>query len=74
MTIIPILLMVYVYDTQEDLTQACLMLGTDKPAAACTVSNGNHCQMHILKPQIGYEEDFVVIGHEFWHCPYPEFH
>ena len=74
MTIIPILLMVYVYDTPQELTQACAALGISEPTIACAVPTGNKCQMHIMKPQIGFAEDFYVIGHEFWHCPYPEFH
>lgn len=44
------------------------------PVAGCAIVNGQLCDVHVLEPQIGYPQDFTVIGHEFWHCWHGSFH
>ena len=74
MEITPLLIMLYLYPGPVEVIEACQALGVDRPVAGCAVPNGNKCDIHVARPQIGYSSDFEVIGHEFWHCRFPNFH
>ena len=56
------------HDTQADLSEVC------GNVAGCAKVNGQVCEVHVLPPGIGYSQDYEVIGHEFWHCYYGDFH
>ena len=76
MTALPLLvvtsvfLTVHTYDDPEEVARVCKI----PTALGCSVSRGNACTMHVLQPQIGRDIDFVVAGHELWHCMIGDFH
>ena len=73
-SITPLLITLYLYPGPIDVIKACQALGVDHQVAGCAVSKGNQCDVHVARPQIGYRADFEIIGHEFWHCKFPDFH
>lgn len=73
MEIIPLIIMLHVFAGPVDLMEVCDSLGAPK-AAGCAVKDGNKCNVYIMAPQLGYSQDFEVIGHELWHCYVGSFH
>ena len=73
--IFPLIITLFVYDNPTSVIEACENLGAPN-AIGCAVPNGNKCEIHVKQPQSGsYENmDMLVIGHEFWHCPFPRHH
>lgn len=73
-SITPLLVVLYLYPGPVEVIAACKALGMQEAVAGCAMSNGRRCEVHVSRPQIGYARDFEVIGHEFWHCKFPDFH
>lgn len=63
-----VLVQLTIHDTADSLRAVC------GDHAGCALKRGNFCEVHVMRPQIGYPQDFVVIGHEFWHCWFEDFH
>ena len=62
-----LLVQLVLHDTPQSIIAECGAIG-------CARKYGNVCEVHVMRPQIGYPQDFAVIGHEFWHCWFGEFH
>ena len=71
--IVPLMVILHIYADVPQAQDACEKLGAGR-APGCAVVRGNHCEVHVSRPQAGYARDFIVIGEEFWHCRYPHFH
>jgi len=76
MKIIPILVVLYLHEGPAQVIAACNALGIDGPVAGCAVPKGTTCEIHVTQPSPGPQFDWglTVIGHEYFHCVYKDFH
>jgi len=73
--ITPLLITLFLYPGPEDVVAACHNLGIEQAVAGCAVKRGNTCEVHVARLPLDYKaRDFEVMGHEFYHCRFPDFH
>jgi len=66
----PRLIELYVHDDMSTLSAVC----QSNSVIGCAEPKADKCTAHILRPGIGFPQDFYLIGHELWHCWFPGFH
>jgi hypothetical protein len=70
--IIPILVMLHLYESPVEVMEACRNLGAGE-VVGCAVPEGSQCHVHMAKPQLGYRADLIV-PHEIGHCFFKDTH